>query len=98
MIYYIDNKEVLDSHSDIFSSSIVGKFYEVIKPFNDTNLSNVSFFIDIQDFEKLSDDFYINFLGNNNIIFAREHKIDTIHFANILSAKIKQFNLDIDAY
>lgn len=94
MIYYIDNKETLDSHSDIFSSSIVGKFYEVIKPFNYTTLYNISFFVDIQDFYKLSDDFFTKFLGNNNIIFSREHKIDVTDFANGLIAKIKQFNLD----
>lgn len=94
MMYYLDNKEVLESNVSMFSYEHVGTVISYLKPFNNTNLSNVTFFIDIENFDSLSDTFFEQFLGNNSIIFYREHKILLHNFANKLIEKIKKFDLD----
>lgn len=94
MISYINNNEALTADEDVFSTNAIGHLYNFVKPYNDDYVDNVSFVIDIQDFIKIPDDFYASHLRKNNLIFCREHKIDAHTFANGLSTKIKQFNLD----
>ncbi len=94
MIYFIDNKDVLTSDRDVFSYYSIGLVGQYAKPFNNSILSDVSFYIDIQDYDKLPDEFYIKFLGNNNLILGREHQISVVNFASKLVEKIKQYNLD----
>lgn len=94
MIFYIDNKEVLDSCTELFSPDANGYLYNFVKPYDNSYISNISFVVDIQDFIKLSDDFFMKQLGDNNIILCREHKIDADNFAQNLVTKIKQFDLD----
>lgn len=94
MIYYIDNKDALASERDVFSYYSIGIIGHYTKPFNNAILSDVSFYIDIQDYDQIPDEFYAKFLRNNNLIFSREHKISVVNFAGKLVEKIKQHNID----
>jgi len=94
MIQYFDNNQMYNLDKETFSYGAIGSIWEHIKTFNNTISQNVSFVVDIHNIDILNDNFFITFLGNNNIIFHTEHKINVEYFSQKLMAKIKQFQID----